>query len=159
MTEAMRLLGECTKKVDQLTGQLDDTNRRLDSTLRAYETVAAERDQLEKSANESAETVSAQAHRIEELERETEDLQGQISDICRIRTLLNDAGIEGPSDIAAGTELSSRVRAALEEIEAMAQREVAMKRFLIETAGVEFKDDDTAFNVATRIIREKMGLK
>ena len=109
MNEALRLLGECAKRADGLAEELKHAETQLVTVKGTAKSLERDRDAWKDDAEGQAKSNASSGKRIGELERDTEELQEQLSDICRIRKMLLDAGIEGPDTIAAGTELSSKL--------------------------------------------------
>lgn len=155
MSEAVRLLGECTKRVDDLTSELDMVSNRLADANHELKEAKTELTDWKNDAEGHRKANESLQRRVEELERSCKDLSEEVNDMNRVRRLLDQASIHIPDNmvIQEGTVLSSRVRIALEDKEAADKREFDLMKFLNQVAVGQLKDTAEATPAAIAMLK------
>jgi len=153
MSEALRLLAQSIDKCDALEATLSQVTREREDWKSGFEKVTTERDDWKADAEGHRKANSSLQRRVEELERSVKELSEEVNDMNRIRGMMNQAGIEGPQDIAVGTELSSRVRVALQDKEESEKREFELMRFINNEAAGQLKNATEAVPEAIRMLK------
>lgn len=156
MGEALRLLGLATDQVDSLTKTLAEVSRAKEDFRDRLETTTKQLDDWQADAEGHRKANESLQRRVEELEKSCKDLSEEVNDMIRVRSLLNDAAIEGPTDIAMGTEISSRVRVALKTKEEAEKREFDLMKFLADNTTEEPKDATEAIPLAIGFIQSAL---
>jgi len=153
MSEAMKLLAECMVKVGEVEDDLALEKEKSKDRKEVIEQITSELFDWKNEAEGHRKANETLQRRVEELEEACADLNEEVNDMNRIRGLMNQAGIEGPQDIAVGTELSSRVREVIEENEERGKREFDLMRFLNAHAACEMKHASDAISEAIRMLK------